>query len=91
MQNFQFNVWFQKMSKLPPQKELEIPGGRRELKSQKLQGNVRSLNGISRGVGRRVLGKIPSMDEVWIIHGTTQWKKEALANLLICSCFIFWH
>ena len=33
-----------------------------------------SLTGISTGVGKGVLEKIPSMGEVWIFSGTTQCK-----------------
>ncbi len=38
-------VWFQKMSILSTQKGLEIPGSGRDLKGQKLYGNIRRLIG----------------------------------------------
>ena len=55
------NVWFQKMSILPPQKGLEIPGGG--------VSKARSLIGIFRGVGIFILRKNPfrggGMDNLW--------------------------
>ena len=48
---FPENVQFKKISILPPQKGLEFLGGWEDLEDQKIQRNVGSFTGVSRGVG----------------------------------------
>ena len=59
---FFLNVWFQKISILPPQKGLEIPGRRGGLKDPKLEemyeAKLEFLEG-RRGGGWGVIGQIP--------------------------------
>ena len=71
--DFCLNVHFQKISILPPQKGMEFPGrgGGGFCKIQKLKERCEALLKFTEGWG--VLEKLPSVGEVWIFSGTTQW------------------
>ena len=72
------NVWFQKISILPPQEGLEIPGRRGVSKTQKFkamyEAKLEFPEGWGGGGGGGLIGKIPSMGGgggEWIFSGTT--------------------
>jgi len=68
-------VQVQKISILPPQKGLEFPGGwGGSVRPKNLKQCVKLYWNFQRGGG--VLEKIPSMGEVWIFSGTTQYGTE---------------
>ena len=67
---FYANVQVQKISTLPPQKELEFPGGGGSVRPKNLKKCVKLYLNFQRGGD--ILEKIASMGEVWIVLGTTQ-------------------
>jgi len=62
---------FQKISILPPQKGLEFPGGGRFFETKK---KIKKCMKFKRNFQRagEVLGKIPSVGQVWVFSGTRQ-------------------
>ena len=84
-------VQFQKISILPPQKGMEFPGGwGGSLRPKNLKKCTKLNWNFQRG-GWGVLEKIPSVGEVWIFSGITQyWTHEGNTNVLAwrhCTCF----
>ena len=69
------------MSILSPRKGLEIPGGGRGLRGKKTLRKCMKLNWNFEGW--EVLGKIPSVGEVWIIYGTTHSFKQIIPRCLV--------
>ena len=63
---------FQKISILPPQKGLEFPGGVGFCKAKNFKEMYEAYLEFPEG-GGGVLEKIPSVGEVWIFSGITQW------------------
>ena len=65
-----YNVQYQKISILPPQKGLEFPGGGGCVRPKNVKKCM--LIGNSRRVWGESLEKIPSLGEVWMFSGITQ-------------------
>jgi len=75
------NVWFQKISILPPQKELEFPGGGGSMRPKNLKKYMKLNWNFQRG--GEVLEKIPSVGDVWTFSGNTQLNNKVLYITLL--------
>ena len=76
-------MWFQKISILPPQKGLEIPGSRGVSKTQKFKAMYEAKLEYPEGWGGHTAN--PFHGGVWIFSGTTHFNKSVMSQ---CTTWI---